>query len=46
MLDFNQLETNFFVMVGPNVIESYEHTLKIATELKNIMTELNILFIS
>jgi 2-dehydro-3-deoxyphosphooctonate aldolase (KDO 8-P synthase) len=45
MLDYNQLETNFFVMVGPNVIESYEHTLKIATELKNIMTELNILFI-
>ena len=45
MLDYNKLENNFFVMVGPNVIKSYEHTLKIATELKNIMAELDILFI-
>ncbi len=45
MFDFEQLKENFFVMVGPNVIESYEHTLKMASEIKKIMNELNIIFI-
>ena len=45
MFDFEELKDNFFVMVGPNVIESYEHTLKMATEIKEIMDELDILFI-
>lgn len=42
---FDELKNRFFVIVGPNVIENYEHTLMIATRLKEIMNELNILFI-
>jgi 2-dehydro-3-deoxyphosphooctonate aldolase (KDO 8-P synthase) len=42
---FDELKNRFFVMVGPNVIENYEHTLMIATQLKEIMEELDILFI-
>jgi len=45
MLHFELLQKNFFLMIGPNVIESYEHTLKMATHIKSIMDELNILFI-
>ena len=43
---FDELKNRFFVMVGPNVIENYEHTLMIATQLKEIMEELDILLFS
>jgi len=45
MLTYDDLNSKFFIIVGPNVIESYEHTLKMAVEIKKIMDELNILFI-
>ena len=37
MIDFDELKKKFFVMVGPNVIESRNHTLSMAIELKKIM---------
>ena len=45
MISYDDLKTNFFVMVGPNVIEDYEHTLRIATSIKKIMNELGVLFV-
>ena len=45
MFDFEVLKNNFFVITGPNVIESYEHTYMMAKEIQNIMNELNIIFI-
>lgn len=44
-MNFDSLKTNFFVIAGPNVIESEEHTLKMAKELKSIFSEYNIQFI-
>lgn len=37
MIEFDELKKNFFVMVGPNVIESRYHTMSMAVELKKIM---------
>ena len=37
MIDYNELKNKFFVMVGPNVIESKYHTVGMAIELKKIM---------
>jgi 2-dehydro-3-deoxyphosphooctonate aldolase (KDO 8-P synthase) len=37
MLDFQELKNKFFIMVGPNVIESEEHILLMANKLKEIM---------
>lgn len=45
MLEYEDLKNNFFVMVGPNVIESEEHIMKMAKEIKKIMNKLDIKFI-
>ena len=45
MLNYDELKNNFFVMCGPNVIESEEHILYMAKEIKKIMDKLNIKFI-
>ena len=42
---YEKLKNNFFVILGPNVIESEEHIMKIATEIKKIMNKLGLLFI-
>lgn len=36
MLTYKELKNNFFVMAGPNVIESEEHVMYMAKELKKI----------
>ena len=38
---YNEMKNNFFIMVGPNVIESEEHCLMMAKEIKKIMSEYN-----
>jgi 2-dehydro-3-deoxyphosphooctonate aldolase (KDO 8-P synthase) len=45
MLNFNQLKNGFFMMAGPNVIESEEHALKMAKSIKKIMDKHNVTFI-
>lgn len=42
---FNELQTRKFIMCGPNVIESEEHTMIMAKSLKKIFDTYNILFI-
>ena len=37
-MDYQTLRTNFFLMLGPNVIESEEHCLRMAREIKSIMS--------
>ena len=44
-MDYNKLKNNFFTMAGPNVIESEEHCLFMAKELKKIFNKYNIPFI-
>jgi len=34
---YEELKNKFFIMTGPNVIESEEHVMKMATEIKHIM---------
>lgn len=41
----NGLKNNFFIMCGPNVIESEEHTIQMAINLKNTFHKYNCLFI-
>ena len=45
MLTFQELKDNFFIMAGPNVIESEEHIFKMARELKRICDKLKVTFI-
>lgn len=45
MLNFDQLKNNFFIMTGPNVIESEEHVLQMAHKIKAIMDKHNVTFI-
>lgn len=45
MLEYKDLKKKFFVMAGPNVIESEEHTLMMAGKLKEIFDKYNITFI-
>ena len=42
---FNELQTKFFIMVGPNVIESEEHCFNMAKNLKLICDKHDIIFI-
>ena len=42
---FERLKTNFFIIAGPNVIESEEHVLFMAKSLKEIFSKYNIEFI-
>lgn len=44
-MNYNILKNNFFLIIGPNVIESEEHCLKMARNIKKICDKLNILFI-
>ena len=36
---YEQMQKKFFIMAGPNVIESEEHVLKMARQMKAIMDE-------
>ena len=42
---YDELKNNFFIILGPNVIESEEHVMKMAKEIKKIMNKLGILFV-
>jgi len=42
---YNRLKNNFFIMAGPNVIESEEHVLFMAKQLKHFFDNYNIEFI-
>ncbi|QKF94406.1 3-deoxy-8-phosphooctulonate synthase [Fadolivirus algeromassiliense] len=43
-MNYEYLKNNFFMMIGPNVIESEEHCLFMAKEIKKIMDLYNIPF--
>ena len=45
MITYKELKNDFFIMAGPNVIESEEHIMKMAKELKSICDRLNVKFI-
>jgi 2-dehydro-3-deoxyphosphooctonate aldolase (KDO 8-P synthase) len=45
MIDYNLLKSKFFVISGPNVIESEEHTLFMAKSLKKIFDKYDVNFI-
>ena len=42
---FEKMKNNFFIIAGPNVIESEEHVLLMAKLLKNFFSQYNIVFI-
>ena len=42
---FENLKNKFFIMIGPNVIESEEHTIQIAKSLKEIFKKYDVNFI-
>lgn len=42
---YDNMTRNFFIITGPNVIESEEHTMYMAGEIKKIMDNFNIIFI-
>jgi len=42
---YNEMKNKFFIMAGPNVIESEEHVMKMAKEIKKIMDKFDIIFI-
>jgi len=44
-LIFENLKNKKFIMAGPNVIESEEQVLMMATKLKNIFSNYNVNFI-
>tara|TARA_X000000950_G_C13754866_1_gene594282 strand:+ start:59 stop:883 length:825 start_codon:yes stop_codon:yes gene_type:complete len=45
VLNFEDLKKTFFIIAGPNVIESEEHVLKMAKDIKNIMDKFDVKFI-
>lgn len=45
MLSFDKLKNSFFIMAGPNVIESEEHVLQMAHQIKAIMDQHDVTFI-
>jgi 2-dehydro-3-deoxyphosphooctonate aldolase (KDO 8-P synthase) len=45
MLSFKNLQEKFFIICGPNVIESEEHTMKMAKSLKEIFSNYDVNFI-
>ena len=45
MIDYEKLKNELFFMIGPNIIENYEHTEYIAKYLKDVMVTLNKPFI-
>lgn len=42
---YQQMKQKFFIMCGPNVIESEEHTLFMAEKIKQIMDKYDVIFI-
>ena len=42
---YEQMKQKFFIMCGPNVIESEEHTLFMAEKIKEIMDKYDVIFI-
>jgi len=44
-MNFKKLKNKFFIIAGPNVIESEEHTLKMAKSLKDIFSNYDVNFI-
>jgi 2-dehydro-3-deoxyphosphooctonate aldolase (KDO 8-P synthase) len=42
---FSELSSTFFVICGPNVIESEEHVMKMASEIKSKLDKYNVKFI-
>lgn len=42
---FEEMQSKFFIMAGPNVIESEEHVLKMAHSIKAIMDKYDIVYI-
>jgi len=42
---YNNMKQKFFIICGPNVIESEEHTLFMANQLKTIMSKFDVVFI-
>ena len=44
-MNFDILKNKFFIMLGPNVIESEDHTFKMAKKIKEIMTNYDVTFI-
>lgn len=42
---YDKMKKNFFFISGPNVIESEDHILKMASEIKKIMDKYNIIYI-
>ena len=42
---YNRLKSNFFIMAGPNVIESEEHVMYMARELRDFFASYNVEFI-
>ena len=42
---YGDMQNNFFMICGPNVIESEEHVLFMAKQIKDIMSRFNIIFI-
>jgi 2-dehydro-3-deoxyphosphooctonate aldolase (KDO 8-P synthase) len=42
---YNQMKQKFFIMCGPNVIESEEHVLFMAEKIKSIIDKYNVIFI-
>lgn len=45
MIDFKNFKTKFFIMCGPNVIESEKHTIMMAKKLKEIFNKYDVNFI-
>ena len=45
MIDFEKLKNNFFLIAGPNVIESEEHVIKMAKSIKKILDNYDVEFI-
>jgi 2-dehydro-3-deoxyphosphooctonate aldolase (KDO 8-P synthase) len=45
MITFEELQKTFFIMCGPNVIESEEHVFNMAKSLKDIFSKRNIKYI-
>ena len=45
MITYQELKNNFFIMAGPNVIESEEHVLQMAHQIKAIMDKHDVTFI-
>lgn len=45
MLSFDEFKTRKFIMCGPNVIESEEHIMKMASELKTVFDKYDVTFI-